>query len=426
MGVYRRPLSPAHRLRQLRRGRWVGSKVVVAPPATTALPFPKRATPRSLHGSAYAARAAQNPVALYEQLRRRRRWVAAPRTIVDYPPVVLFDSPMHYWRMGAASGDEPDEVVSGAVALTVNATRNVAGGIGDDDGAASFNGTSDYARAAGIDMVGPEITFECWYKPTSYNSSDDDLLLEFPDSAWFSNPTSFIIDLNNSTADEAGTISIGYQGDDDGLIRGTILQSDMPAGSWHHLVVCLIADNTNAGVIKVYVDGEAITVTMVTNHTPSLDFATAGGVLNLMNRASGSNLFAAGTLDEVAWYDHELESDRVIAHYQAGVGSIGEDVSAPTPTVTSVDVTKISRIAGKDVATVDFTTNENFVEYEVRIVANGSAGRGTGTQIETSTVTARSSHEITITDDEFVAASASEGSNVVKIFVKDVAGNWSI
>lgn len=116
---------------------------------------------------------------------------------------------------------------------------------------------------------------------------------------------------------------------------------------------------------------------------------------------------------------------RSTRHSLLFISDSGTDVTAPVSTVTSVDVTKISRIAGKDAATVAFTTDEDFTEYEARVVSSGGAGRGTGTQIETATVTARSSHTITITDDEFVAASASEGTNIVKLFVKDAAGNWS-
>lgn len=106
------------------------------------------------------------------------------------------------------------------------------------------------------------------------------------------------------------------------------------------------------------------------------------------------------------------------------IGTSG-DIVAPIPTVVSVDVTKISRVAGKDIAAVDFTTDEAFVEYEVRVVPNGSSPRGAGSQLETAIVASRTSHSISITDDELVAASGIEGTNVLKVFVKDVAGNWS-
>lgn len=100
------------------------------------------------------------------------------------------------------------------------------------------------------------------------------------------------------------------------------------------------------------------------------------------------------------------------------------DTTPPIPNVTSVATTKISRVVGKDAANVTFTADENFVEYEVRRVPLTTSGR-VGTLIETAVVSARTSHTITITDDELIAASGTEGSNLLKVFVKDAAGNWS-
>jgi hypothetical protein len=112
-----------------------------------------------------------------------------------------------------------------------------------------------------------------------------------------------------------------------------------------------------------------------------------------------------------------------------GTGSYGDrsggDTTAPVINVSGVTATRVSRVAGKDATDVSWTTDEAFVEYEIRKVGNASDGRGAGTQVETATVTSRSSHTVTITDDELVAASAVEGSNLLKVFVKDAAGNWS-
>lgn len=109
----------------------------------------------------------------------------------------------------------------------------------------------------------------------------------------------------------------------------------------------------------------------------------------------------------------------------SGSESYVSDSTAPIPTVTVVDVTKISRVVGKDVVNVTFTADEAFVEYEIRRVSSGSDSQAAGNQVETASVSSRTSHSIAITDDELIAASAIEGSNTLKIFVKDVAGNWS-
>jgi hypothetical protein len=107
------------------------------------------------------------------------------------------------------------------------------------------------------------------------------------------------------------------------------------------------------------------------------------------------------------------------------VVSGGADTTAPTTTFGSQTVTKISRITGKDSVNITITTNEPFVEYELRLVASESSTRASGTQIETAVVSSRSSHTVTVTDDELVAAGAVEGLNRIKAFTKDAAGNWS-
>lgn len=101
------------------------------------------------------------------------------------------------------------------------------------------------------------------------------------------------------------------------------------------------------------------------------------------------------------------------------------DTTSPIINVDTITVSKISRVPGMDSVDVTFTADEAFVEYEVRRVADGSSSRASGSQVETATVTSRTSHTITMTDDEVIAASAVEGTNVFKVFVKDAAGNWS-
>ena len=129
-----------------------------------------------------------------------------------------------------------------------------------------------------------------------------------------------------------------------------------------------------------------------------------------------------GVVDEVALYSSALSPARVLAHYEAGAPL---DIVAPVLSVDSVDATRISRVPGKDAVNVTFTAGEAFVEYEVRRVSSTADGRAMGSQVEMATVSARTSHSIVITDDELIAASAVEGTNLLKVFVKDAAGNWS-
>lgn len=107
------------------------------------------------------------------------------------------------------------------------------------------------------------------------------------------------------------------------------------------------------------------------------------------------------------------------------VGS--SDTTSPVVTVVSVSKTKISRISPQDFTDVQFSADENFVEYQIRVVPANDSLVTAGTLIESGLMSGNSGTQYTktITDDELVAASSPDGSKIIKIFVKDAAGNWS-
>ena len=104
---------------------------------------------------------------------------------------------------------------------------------------------------------------------------------------------------------------------------------------------------------------------------------------------------------------------------------VGDTTAPGTINVTGVSVTKISRVAGKDVVNATVTADEAFVEYMVRKVSSGSDTRTMGTLVEQATIASTTSFAFSITDDELIAGAGAEGSNLLKVFVKDAAGNWS-
>lgn len=116
--------------------------------------------------------------------------------------------------------------------------------------------------------------------------------------------------------------------------------------------------------------------------------------------------------------------------------SINLDTTRPIVTVTGPDVSKISKQVGKDVASFSFTADTAFVEYKVKVVSSSGADQGTGTQIGTTngstnmaatgTFAAGAVINSTIDGADLEAASAGDGSKVIKIFVRDDSGNWSI
>lgn len=108
----------------------------------------------------------------------------------------------------------------------------------------------------------------------------------------------------------------------------------------------------------------------------------------------------------------------------------GEDTTAPVITFVSQTRAKISRVVGSDATDIVWSSGENFTEYQLRVVPANTSIVSQGTLIEQNQNpaaggTASIQYTSTITDDELVAASAAEGTNIIKIFAKDSSGNWS-
>lgn len=116
--------------------------------------------------------------------------------------------------------------------------------------------------------------------------------------------------------------------------------------------------------------------------------------------------------------------------------SIVLDTSVPVVTITGPDYSKISKVSGKDTATLSFTSDTAFVEYKVCVVSASSDTQALGTTIGTtygSTNTSgtgswTTSDEITVTINggDLEEASSGDGVKIVKVFVKDDADNWSV
>jgi hypothetical protein len=137
-----------------------------------------------------------------------------------------------------------------------------------------------------------------------------------------------------------------------------------------------------------------------------------------------ANISAAGqvgTRSSVAQTDTTgLHLDNLLAEDPVVI-----DTTPPITTLGTPTRTTISRVPPYDFSDVTIAANEPFVEYMLRRVPAETSTRIEGGLIETAVVAATTSLTATITDDELVAAGATEGPNWVKGFTKDSAGNWS-
>ena len=116
--------------------------------------------------------------------------------------------------------------------------------------------------------------------------------------------------------------------------------------------------------------------------------------------------------------------------------SIVLDMTVPTVTITGPDVAKISKIAGKNVSSFSFTSDTDYVEYKVKVVGTTGATQDTGAVIgtvngsvnmsATGTFTGATPIESQINGTDLELAASGDGQKIIKCFVRDSAGNWSV
>lgn len=103
------------------------------------------------------------------------------------------------------------------------------------------------------------------------------------------------------------------------------------------------------------------------------------------------------------------------------------DSTPPVPNITSASSLRMSRVAGKDVYNYSFTANEACSAWQLRLVPAANSPNTAGTLIESgASVASGATVSGSVTDDELVTAGGVSGDNIVKVFLQDTAGNWSI
>lgn len=106
--------------------------------------------------------------------------------------------------------------------------------------------------------------------------------------------------------------------------------------------------------------------------------------------------------------------------FPGGNPAVGDFTGPPS-------VTKISRIATKDLVTISWQANQPIQEYQIRSVPSSSSLQSEGTLIESGNgpYLADTPYAIEITDDEVVAADPGDETKVIKLFVRGPTGEWS-
>ena len=112
------------------------------------------------------------------------------------------------------------------------------------------------------------------------------------------------------------------------------------------------------------------------------------------------------------------------------------NTTIPSVTITGPDVSKISKISPKNVATFSFVSDVDFEEYKVKGVPSASSLNDAGTLIGTTNGStnmtgtsggykADTAIQCKINGADLEAASSGDGDKIIKVFVKNAAGTWS-
>jgi YD repeat-containing protein len=224
----------------------------------------------------------------------------------------------HYWRMGETTGPTfADSKGSSPATASGGTIFGVPGGVPEDpDRAAEFDGVNDAASAAVNLSSTHTVTVEFWLKWDEY-ANDDRLAMELTGN--FNEVAGgFLVDPNAPQLGGSFGVGIGS-----GPARNNVFFERPSAGTWHHYAFVLNTAAPASQQIIPYVDGKAIAYTKLDSGTGSGNFANSS--LFMMSR-SGTGLFGAGDLDEVAIYKRALTAPTIAKHY-AGVVVSGDEGS---------------------------------------------------------------------------------------------------
>jgi len=114
-----------------------------------------------------------------------------------------------------------------------------------------------------------------------------------------------------------------------------------------------------------------------------------------------------------------------------------KDSTKPEVTIAGPDVNIISKKVSKNTSSFTFSsTNSGFEEYKVKAVGTTGSAEDTGTLIPTTNGSTNTSGNVggylmddpisvSINGSDLELASSGDGIKIIKVFIKDDAGNWS-
>ena len=222
------------------------------------------------------------------------------------------------------------------------------------------------------------------------------LALEFTPN-YNDSPGGFLVDPNSP--ENGGTFALGLG---QGASRNTVLFTRPSAGQWHHYAL-RVRHHGARGDSRSRHTSTASPSPSARAHTASEPDNFANSRLYFMSRGgtalspSGTTLFGAGTMDELAVYDRVLSAAEVSSQYNSTLNNPpnASFTASPNPASTGQSVS----FNGSGSTDPDGT----IAKYEWDLDGNGSYETDTGTTPTTSTTYATSGNRtvgLRVTDDK--------------------------
>ncbi len=236
---------------------------------------------------------------------------------------VTADSPLAWWRQDDTSGTTmTDSSGNGRNGTWTTSPAFSQTSLIATDSNFACDYSSDNAEVAdGAWMDVSTITVEAWYKPDS--AAADEVLI----SRYAGTSTNRAFFLQRRTT---GVVRFAWY-DTGGTQRLCDGATALVAGTAYHIVATVDSSGVGTVYINGVQDGTLDPAGSLTMRLTSTSAIRVGGY------NGGSTLDTNGILDEVAIYGTALSAARILAHYDAAVGTAGADLSVaatmPLPTL---------------------------------------------------------------------------------------------
>lgn len=317
-----------------------------------------------------------------------------------YAAAALADRPLHYWRLGEATGAAANSASYDNLTVNGSVTRSQTGAVpGDADTAIRFNGNSTQYAATATSRLGRHtFSVEAWVRT---NSTSGGKIIGFGNRTT-GNSTSYDrhLYIGNDGRVRFGVAPVGGT-------RIVTSPNSLVDNTWHHVVGTL-----GDGVMTLYVDGQQVGqltgVRMAANYQGV--WRVGGDNLSGWANRPVSDYFN-GTIDEAAVYPRALTAAEVAQHY--AVGSTGTTPNqAPTASFTATATPLSVAVNGSASTDVDGTIVSYGWDFGNGTLGTGATATGTYAAPGTYTVT------LTVTDDD-----GATGATTQQVVVPDVPPN---